>query len=133
MKKILMIFSVVFLSALAAGGLYFLYTQMYQKRQKSDSPPKTETQLLTENKSVFPSVDERYFQDFLKNNDFNTQEIDENIISALIQDIIRRINASGGQIEFSYQYQPDFITIDMKYTNENVSELKSFEISINSL
>ncbi|WLP85433.1 MHO_1590 family protein [Mycoplasma seminis] len=121
--------------AIGAGG-YFLYKK-FAANQKATKPidsvkPKPVLNKdRTIYKSVFPPLDTRYFEQFVKKDKMNNKYIDEELIKQIIKDIIRRIRQVNGKVYFDYNIlnrQHAVLNLMFISSETNEKDEKAYEI-----
>lgn len=146
-KDLIKKISKVVLICVAGGsigtGAYFLHRNLSENRKRFEEAPGKRWKRIDgkiknyydyeedENSWFFPTLEAKYFEKFVKVDEYGFKYIDEDIVKSVIHDVIRRFPTKYGSILFDYKIiNKNQIFIYMKHINEDKVKTKTYLIEL---
>ncbi|QDY88509.1 MHO_1590 family protein [Mycoplasma anserisalpingitidis] len=133
-KSNLIIFISVISIGLVAVGSFYIYNSVFKVEKNMIKENKNQKQAdEIKNQSIFPNIDDSYYQEFLIKNDFGNSKIDDKLVITFIKDILKRMSVSYGSISFKSEITEKKIIITLQWQHNEKFEVKKYTFQIKTI
>lgn len=133
-KSNLIIFISVISIGLVAIGSFYIYNSVFKVEKNMIKENKNQKQAdEIKNQSIFPNIDDSYYQEFLIKNDFGNSKIDDKLVITFIKDILKRMSVSYGSISFKSEITEKKIIITLQWQHNEKFEVKKYTFQIKTI
>lgn len=132
-SNLIILISIIGLGLVAVGSFY-IYNSVFKVEKnkiKENVNPKEVDKI--EVQSVFPNIDDSYYQEFLIKNNFGNSKIDDKLVITFIKDILKRMAVSYGSISFKSEIAENKIVITLQWQHNEKFEVKKYTFQIKTI
>lgn len=123
------VFGTITLASIATPTtIYFLNHKKDKSKEKELEKDNDEINVDT----IFPKLEKNDYYDYIRLNDVNTYW-DENVIGAIVTDVIKTLKSSEGEVKFDYRFHNNNQSIEINFEWKNGNKKPLYKTYIFSI